>query len=259
MWQTSWTSQWPERSHSSSDALWIELAWSHLRPADFSLTEAARTESTRRSQLWWLLSRKNGQVTVRISYDNWFLEQVLWMFTRPRELLRRWCTVSRDSPERAKVTLEEVLGISILPTSPSLPLVRHLSCLRNQFVVRACGRTSFEELTMSKVQSPLINSGSSGERVWGSRGQTGLCVGPWYLVGPIDKDKWTPCRHETWSDPSQDGETASWNTEVGQRALRCDEICALVDWWSGCNCGNWLGTRIWMQSVRWRKISSETS
>ena len=58
----------------------------------------------------------------------------------------------------SKVALEEALGVSILPTSPILPwLVRRQSYLRNRFVVRSSGRTPFEELTMSKFQSPLLN------------------------------------------------------------------------------------------------------
>ena len=58
----------------------------------------------------------------------------------------------------SKIALEEALGISILPTSPILPwLVRHQSYLRNRFAVRSSGRTLFEELTMSKFQSPLLN------------------------------------------------------------------------------------------------------
>ena len=58
----------------------------------------------------------------------------------------------------SKIALEEALGVSILPTSPILPwLVRHQSYLRNRFVVRSSGRTPFEELTMSKFQSPLLN------------------------------------------------------------------------------------------------------
>ena len=62
----------------------------------------------------------------------------------------------------SKVALEEVLGVSILPTSPILPwLVRHQSYLRNRFVVRASGRSVFEELTMSKIQSPLLNFGEA--------------------------------------------------------------------------------------------------
>ena len=58
----------------------------------------------------------------------------------------------------SKIALEEALGVSILPTSPILPwLVRHQSYLRNRFVVRSSGRTPFEELTMSKFQSSLLN------------------------------------------------------------------------------------------------------
>ena len=58
----------------------------------------------------------------------------------------------------SKVALEEPLGVSILPTSPILPwLVRHQSYLRNRFVVRSSNRAPFEELTMSKSQSPLLN------------------------------------------------------------------------------------------------------
>ena len=58
----------------------------------------------------------------------------------------------------SEVALEEALGVSVLPTYPILPwLVRHQSYLRNRFVVRSSGRTPFEELTMSKFQSPLLN------------------------------------------------------------------------------------------------------
>ena len=58
----------------------------------------------------------------------------------------------------SKVALEEALGVSFLPTSPILQwLVRHQCYLRNIFVVRSSGRTPFEELTMSKFQSPLLN------------------------------------------------------------------------------------------------------
>ena len=58
----------------------------------------------------------------------------------------------------SKIALEEALEVSILPTSPILPwLVRHQSYLRNRFVVRSSGRTPFEELTMSKFQSPVLN------------------------------------------------------------------------------------------------------
>ena len=44
---------------------------------------------------------------------------------------------------------------------------------------------------MSKFQSPLINSKEAvlAKESGALKGQTGPCVGPWYLVGPIDKDK----------------------------------------------------------------------
>ena len=58
----------------------------------------------------------------------------------------------------SQVALEESLGVSI---SSNSPLVRHQSFLRNRFVVRSNGRTPFEELTMSKFQSPLLNFGEA--------------------------------------------------------------------------------------------------
>ena len=62
----------------------------------------------------------------------------------------------------SKASLEESLGVSILSNSPFLPwLVRHQSFPRNQFVVRSSGRTPFEELTMSELQSPLLNFGGA--------------------------------------------------------------------------------------------------
>ena len=61
-----------------------------------------------------------------------------------------------------KITVEEALEVSISSTSPILPwLVRHQSYLKNQFVVRSSGRTPFEELTMCKVQSLLLNIGEA--------------------------------------------------------------------------------------------------
>ena len=43
---------------------------------------------------------------------------------------------------------------------------------------------------MSKFQSPLINSKEAvvAKESGARKGKLG-CVGPWYLVGPIDKDK----------------------------------------------------------------------
>ena len=132
----------------------------------------------------------------------------------------------------SKIALEEALGVSILPTSPILPwLVRHQSYLRNRFVARSCGRTPFKELTMSQVSKSFaqLRRGSSGKRVWSPRGQIGFVVGPWHLVGQIDKDQRTSCRHQSWRDQGQDGKETSWNTEMGQRIIRRDEFCALVD------------------------------
>ena len=63
---------------------------------------------------------------------------------------------------KSKVASEESLGVSISSSPPILPwLVRHQSFLRNKFVVRSSGRTPFEELTMSKFQSPLLNFGEA--------------------------------------------------------------------------------------------------
>ena len=81
----------------------------------------------------------------------------------------------------SKVALEEALGISILPTSPVLPwLVRHQSYLRNRFVVRSSGRTPFEELTMSKFQSPLLNF-AEAVMAKESGAQEGKLGSPWDL------------------------------------------------------------------------------
>ena len=112
----------------------------------------------------------------------------------------------------SKVALEEALGVSILPTSPFLPwLVRHQSYLRNRFVVRSSGRTPFEELTMSKFQSPFLNFAEAvlAKESGSPRGQTGFVVGPSELVGQIDKDQRTSCRHPSWRDQGQDGKETS--------------------------------------------------
>ena len=62
----------------------------------------------------------------------------------------------------SKVALEESLGVSISSNSPILLwLVRHQSLPRNWFVVRSSGRTPFEELTMSKFESLLLNFGEA--------------------------------------------------------------------------------------------------
>ena len=60
------------------------------------------------------------------------------------------------------VALEEVLGVSIFPTSRILPwLVGHQSRARNRFIVRASGRTLFEELTTTKFARPLFDFGEA--------------------------------------------------------------------------------------------------
>ena len=62
----------------------------------------------------------------------------------------------------SKVCLEEDLGVSILPSSPILPwLVRQQRYLRNRLSVRSSGKTPYEELTMLKFQSPLLNFGEA--------------------------------------------------------------------------------------------------
>ena len=119
----------------------------------------------------------------------------------------------------SKIALEEALGVLILPTSPILPwLVRHQSCLRIRFVARSCGRTPFKELTMSKFQSPFaqLRRGSSGKRVWSPRGQIGFVVGPWHLVGQINKDQRTSCRHHSWRDQGLKRRpgTLKWDREL---------------------------------------------
>ena len=89
---------------------------------------------------------------------------------------------SLEGPTRtSKVGLEEALGVSILPTSPILPwLVRHQSYLRNRFVVRSSGRTPFQELTMSKFQSPLLNF-AEAVLAKESGAQEGKLGSPWDL------------------------------------------------------------------------------
>ena len=61
-----------------------------------------------------------------------------------------------------KVCLEEDLGVLILPSSPILPwLVRQQRYLRNRLAVGSSGKTPYEELTMLKFQSPLLNFGEA--------------------------------------------------------------------------------------------------
>ena len=86
----------------------------------------------------------------------------------------------------SKVGLDEVLGVSILPTYPVLPwLVRHKELPQKSICCASEWPNTFEELTMSKFQSPLLNFGEavlaieSGAR----EGKLGSGVGPWYLVG----------------------------------------------------------------------------
>ena len=104
------------------------------------------------------------------------------------------------------------LGVKILPTSPILPwLVRYPSYLRNRFVMRSSGRIPFEKLMMSKFEKSFaqLRRGSFGKRVWSPRGQNGFIVGPCHLVGQIDKDQRTSCRHPSWRDQGQDGKETS--------------------------------------------------
>ena len=78
------------------------------------------------------------------------------------------------------------LGVSILPTSSILPwLVRYQSYLRNRFVVRSSGRTPFEELTMSKFQSPLLNFAEAvlAKESGVQEGKLGSSWDLWKLVG----------------------------------------------------------------------------
>ena len=107
---------------------------------------------------------------------------------------------------------EEVLGISILPTSLILPwLARHLSCLRNQYVVRASGRASFEELTMSMFQSPLINTQEAvlAKESGAREGKLGSVwdLGIW--LGRSTRTNEHLVGTRLGVDPNQDGETAS--------------------------------------------------
>ena len=134
------------------------------------------------------------------------------MITRLVEMLRRWCVVLRTSPERARWPWKKFSESRSFEPLEIFPwLVRHPSCVRNRFIVRAGGRTLCEELTTAKFARPPFNfrRGRSDKRVYCSRGQTELCVRPWYLVGQIDKDKRTSYQHEIWSDPSQDFDVTS--------------------------------------------------
>ena len=90
----------------------------------------------------------------------------------------------------SEVALEESLGVSISSNSPSLPwLVRHQSFLRNRFVVRASGRTSFEESTMSKFQSPLLNFGEAVLAKESGAQEGANWVHRGHLDGTVDEDK----------------------------------------------------------------------
>ena len=70
-------------------------------------------------------------------------------------------------------------------------MVRHQSFLGNWFVVRSSGRTPFEELTMSKFQSPLLNFGEAvlAKKSGAQDGKLGFVVGSWHLAEKIDEDK----------------------------------------------------------------------
>ena len=89
---------------------------------------------------------------------------------------------SREGLTRtSKVASEESLGVSISSNSPILQwLMRHQRFLRNRFVVRSIVRTPFEELTMSKFQSPLLNFGET-VHAKESGAQEGKLVSSWDL------------------------------------------------------------------------------
>ena len=151
----------------------------------------------------------------------------------------------------SKAALEESLRVSIVSTSPILPwLVGHQSFVRNRFVVRSSGRTPFEELTMSKCQSPLLNfeavlaeeSGAQAGKL-GSSWDLGIWLGRStrtneHLVGTrVGATKARTMKRRP--------ETFKWD-----RGLY--EAMNFVPWlnrWFGCKTGSWLGTQTWMQSV----------
>ena len=81
----------------------------------------------------------------------------------------------------SKVALKESFGVSIFSNFPILPWLVRQSCLRNWFVVRSSGRTPFEELTMSKFQSPLLNFGREAVLAKESGAQEGKPGSSWNL------------------------------------------------------------------------------
>ena len=92
------------------------------------------------------------------------------MITQQTELSRRWCTA----------LVGAAAGVLILPTSSILPW--HL---RNRFVVRTSGITPFEELIMSKFQSPLLNFAEAvlAKESGVQEGKLGSSWDLWKLVG----------------------------------------------------------------------------
>ena len=91
-----------------------------------------------------------------------------------------------DHATNGDVETIAALGVLILPTSSILPwLVRYQSYLRNRFVVRSSGRTPFEELTMSKFQSPLLNFAETvlAKESGVQEGKLGSSWDLWKLVG----------------------------------------------------------------------------
>ena len=77
------------------------------------------------------------------------------------------------------------------PNSPILPWLAQQILLRNRFVVRSTGRTPFEEFTMSKFKSPLLNFGEAilAKKSGSARGQTGFIVGSGHMDRTADEDK----------------------------------------------------------------------
>ena len=77
--------------------------------------------------------------------------------------------------------------------------------------MRSSGRTSFEKLTMSKFQSPLLNFAKAvlAKESGVQEGKLGSSWGPWHLVGQIDKDRAIKAR--TVKRPP---ETLRWDREL---------------------------------------------